>query len=440
MSEQEEIYPKSNRDEEEERHWYDVARTLLHYDEFVSNELMRRQRHLNKLSDRHASYLPESSFDKIGALAHASRGNQDFFEDCVIHYGENMQKPDESGQRKELPKKNDGDPINYNQQHRNEAVLHSIHREWTSDGKEERDAIFTPILAALQKHLPILSSDMAYRQRVLMPGCGLARLPVEVAALGYSAEGNEFSAFMLMASNFIMNGITEPRQYTIYPFIDKISNIYSIADTLEGHSFPDNTAMNMLTNSEHFHLFEAFMSSASEQVDPVCLECCTPTSTQEQWQALPRYPPLGMSTGDFVKIYGPTSAPGDYDCIITCFFIDTAPNVIDYIDTIEHLLRPGGVWINLGPLLYHWMEDNEGNGDKRYDESIELSYEELKHVISGMGMDIVEESRVGCTYTRARKSLMHTVYDAVFFVARKKRSRRARYEVTRDDVRGRVGV
>jgi hypothetical protein len=34
--------------------------------------------------------------------------------------------------------------------------------------------------------------------------------------------------------------------------------------------------------------------------------------------------------------------------IITCFFIDTANNVLDYVETISSLLKPGGYWINLG--------------------------------------------------------------------------------------------
>lgn len=35
--------------------------------------------------------------------------------------------------------------------------------------------------------------------RVLVPGAGLARLCLEVAALGYEAQGNEYSYFMLLA-------------------------------------------------------------------------------------------------------------------------------------------------------------------------------------------------------------------------------------------------
>lgn len=37
-----------------------------------------------------------------------------------------------------------------------------------------------------------------------------------------------------------------------------------------------------------------------------------------------------------------------WDCVTTCFFIDTAHNVIEYVETIWKILKPGGVWINLG--------------------------------------------------------------------------------------------
>jgi N2227-like protein len=48
-----------------------------------------------------------------------------------------------------------------------------------------------------------------------------------------------------------------------------------------------------------------------------------------------------------------------------CTIQDTAPVVMDYIETIHRLLKPGGVWINLGPLLYHWAANGPGD-DERY--------------------------------------------------------------------------
>lgn len=34
--------------------------------------------------------------------------------------------------------------------------------------------------------------------------------------------------------------------------------------------------------------------------------------------------------------------------MVTVFFMDTAHNVIDYIEAIYKILQPGGCWINLG--------------------------------------------------------------------------------------------
>lgn len=40
---------------------------------------------------------------------------------------------------------------------------------------------------------------------VLVPGAGLGRLAWEIARLGYTCQGNEWSFFMLFTSNFILN-------------------------------------------------------------------------------------------------------------------------------------------------------------------------------------------------------------------------------------------
>ena len=81
-----------------------------------------------------------------------------------------------------------------------------------------------------------------------------------------------------------------------------------------------------------------------------------------------------------------------------------------YIETIYKLLKPGGIWINLGPLLYHWVSDVESNEDPRYDASIELSYEELRHVIQTFNFEYLHESWHTCNYSMCEKSMMTTNY------------------------------
>lgn len=41
---------------------------------------------------------------------------------------------------------------------------------------------------------------------------------------------------------------------------------------------------------------------------------------------------------------------------------------------------------------------------------MQLSYEELKHVILSYGLELLEESWHTCGYTRCDSSMMHTTY------------------------------
>lgn len=40
---------------------------------------------------------------------------------------------------------------------------------------------------------------------ILVPGAGLGRLAWEIARLGYTCQGNEWSFFMLFSSHFVLN-------------------------------------------------------------------------------------------------------------------------------------------------------------------------------------------------------------------------------------------
>lgn len=54
------------------------------------------------------------------------------------------------------------------------------------------------------------------------------------------------------------------------------------------------------------------------------------------------------------EVYARPEWADHFDCVVTCFFIDTAHNVVQYVEVIRHCLKEGGYWLNLGPLLYHW--------------------------------------------------------------------------------------
>ena len=100
--------------------------------------------------------------------------------------------------------------------------------------------------------------------------------------------------------------------------------------------------------------------------------------------------------GDFQEVYGgraddgswgsiPEDQAGQWGAVVTCFFLDTARNIINYLKIIKGLLRPDGVWVNVGPLLWHWenVQDKE-----RGEGSIELSLDEIKDLARKMGFEI----------------------------------------------------
>jgi hypothetical protein len=60
--------------------------------------------------------------------------------------------------------------------------------------------------------------------------------------------------------------------------------------------------------------------------------------------------------------------------------MDTAKNIIEYIETISSTLKPGGMWINFGPLQYHFAEIQE--------YSIELTLEQIEKVAVSYGFRI----------------------------------------------------
>jgi len=127
--------------------------------------------------------------------------------------------------------------------------------------------------------------------------------------------------------------------------------------------------------------------------------------------------------GDFTTVFQDQASAGQYDAIVTLFFIDTARNLISYLETIHRLLKPNrGTWINLGPLLY---------GSAPF---VQLSLDEIVDVCERMGFEFLEtDSACGEVTLEGRKvrgrevpygfnerGLTKNAYQAQFWVARRR--------------------
>lgn len=194
-------------------------------------------------------------------------------------------------------------------------------RDWSVEGAREREVLFPPILDALKKEFPV--RDGFEPLKVLVPGCGLARLAYEIALLGeshicqsaakrrcgaleltscyvpgFETEANDctytsahsahlsagyhahtllaVSHFMSIGSHLIFRATHEPNQHLVHPFIHSFSHHRSTGKMLRGITFPD----------------------------------VVPS----------RETPLTFKQGDFLSLF-----PGKetHDAVVTLFFIDT---------------------------------------------------------------------------------------------------------------------
>ncbi|PVD36231.1 hypothetical protein C0Q70_03209 [Pomacea canaliculata] len=248
------------------------------------------------------------------------------------------------------------------------TTLKQFVRDWSQAGRAERAACYDPVVTAVEKRFPSETHDRR-SVSVLVPGAGLGRLAHEFARRGYNCQGNEWSLFMLIASNFVLNRCKEVEDFRLYPWVHQWSNNMRSSDQTMHVTFPDINP-----------------SDLAEDVS------------------------FSMAAGDFLEVY---RTSGVWDCVATVFFLDTAHNIVAYVETIWKILKPGGYWVNLGPLLYHYSEVPG-------ESSIELSYEDLRNVIGKVGFDIEEEKEnVKATYTQNPLSMLQYEYRCVFFVVRK---------------------
>lgn len=360
-------------DEElEEIHFKRVLKAFSTFSNRMKRRILKHYDDWNRLSQEDQQNIPEYK-QKLDNIESTFSVNQEFF-DAVVSFTTGIEPSAGAAALTSQSFGEDAVDLRMTPTDRDyenlRSTLRQMVREWSDEGAQERKACFSPILNYLSDSYPAVRNDV----RILVPGAGLGRLAWEINRLGFEVQGNEFSLYMLLTSQLIMNKARFPGQYRIVPFAFPLSNHLREGDSLRVVSVPDMTAD---TGLDH------------------------------------RSGDFSMTAGDFVEIYSRPEELGSWDCIVTCFFLDTAQNVLEYLRVIRGALNPdGGVWINLGPLQYHFESAPE--------MSVELTWEEIVLAAGRIGFEF-EERRVldgFLAYANDDLGLSRTVYRAVFSVAR----------------------
>ncbi|KAF2660008.1 methyltransferas-like protein [Lophiostoma macrostomum CBS 122681] len=280
------------------------------------------------------------------------------------------------------------------------SCVNQFYRDWSTEGATERSKCFGPVMNALQNEFQLHSAKapglVKSDWKVLVPGAGLGRLVFDICLAGYSVEGNEISYHALMASSLTLNHTTKVGEFTVAPFA--------------------------LNGSNHVRRSDQFKTCRVPDVHP---GTALDTATGE----------MSMSTGDFCVIYNQPGSRDTFDAVATVFFIDTAPNIIRYVEAVRNCLKPGGIWINLGPLLWHHVArpPNPDGGDKEISThshedtgiadpgSVELSDEEVVALVEHLGFSIEkhETGQIETGYILNESSMLQNTYHPSFWVARK---------------------
>lgn len=279
------------------------------------------------------------------------------------------------------------------------STIRQFYRDWSAEGRAERVVCYGPVLRGLQEEFGDRRAS-GEEIKVLVPGAGLGRLVFEISRAGFAAEGNEISYHQLLASSWVLNHTQGPGHHVLYPFALHFSNLHSRRQQLRKVTIPD------------VHPGMAMMEAEVE---------AKPFGT------------MNMSAADFVVLYSSPSNQAVFDAVATVFFIDTAPNLIRYIEAIRHCLKPNGIWINVGPLLWHFEDsshrrsrtettdtdtDNPGIGEPG---NVELTEEEVFGLVERMGFSIEkrQEERPMCGYIQDPESMLQNLYRPSHWVARR---------------------
>ncbi|ODV69780.1 N2227-domain-containing protein [Hyphopichia burtonii NRRL Y-1933] len=202
----------------------------------------------------------------------------------------------------------------------------------------------SPLLAYINSQLSSVIPRNHSNTCIIIPGSGLGRLAHEVAKSNDwgAVHAVEYSGLMHICNEFIYNNKSN---LELFPHIHSCSNFTSTKSQFRPIAIDSNVAKPANLHLHHQD-FRYFQIPNLDQFDTVV--------------------------------------------IVSAFFIDTAENLIDYFDTINHLTTPSrnnknlkkGFWINIGPLKYGSAAQAELNSEEITKIRKKIGWNDLHHDVT----------------------------------------------------------
>lgn len=271
------------------------------------------------------------------------------------------------------------------------GLLTQLRREWSDEAAAEREASMGKTIEALERHLPAVAG--APPPKVVVPGAGLCRHVWELSLRGYSVLGVERAIMFLDVFRYL--------HATLLPAE------CSVAICPHAHEFSGPTNV-----SDAAHLSRRYQVPGLKAIEAHKergVEAC-----EAAGKAPP--PPFTVLAGSFADVAADTRQAGSCDACITCFYLDASGDILGSFSAISTLLRPGGIWVNLGPLEYDGAEGEHS----RDGPQLRLCADELFLLIQRRGFELLEQAmEPAVAYTTDELSMYCPSFRCCSFVARK---------------------
>ena len=339
------------------------ALCLLNYEYYNDYIPKKLEENYKKLDKKYLEKLPFDYKEKVKKVQEGMKTNQEFFTKVANLYMEAFDKV-------KVPDTNINNFQHQQQPFVGNFFLSLLTREWTEQGKEEREKSITPVIQELKKYYSCENNTLIEKDvNILVVGSRFGRIVYELAKLGYNVEANESNYLYLLIANYLFN-YSKKNECSICPRISSFCSSFTKESVTKKHYFPDVDISSDLSNVKKDKIkitkraFEIEYSNKKEL----------------------------------------------FDCVITIFSTNETKNLINFTETINNVLKKGGIWINFGGL--NSIYSNYGG--------IDLTWEEWKHVIQKSEFIIKREETPVIPYCKIEGHSLPFTLGTVFFTAQKK--------------------
>lgn len=180
-------------DQKEQNHWDDVCRAFRQYASFAMAQWANHQNRFQALPEMQQKVLPKALH--VDSAEYQMRATQykeaairnQFCLDCILRHAgmpHSQQPLNANGNAAAASGSTDGSTtsqpldtavVSDGQLSKASSVLKSLARDWSADGKPERDMAYGPLFKQLEQYVPLPSGEDAGKKpppRICVPGAG----------------------------------------------------------------------------------------------------------------------------------------------------------------------------------------------------------------------------------------------------------------------------